>query len=72
MPTRNPMKLRETARTAIQMTYHRELELIAEQMARDIIKSRPQIKELMGQLIEEELRASLRQLGVKKDTLGQT
>jgi hypothetical protein len=56
--------LRTTAKQAITETYHRELALIADHMARQIIKERPQIRELMGQLIEEELRASLKQLGI--------
>ncbi len=65
MPKRNPMKLRQTARRAIQMTLHSEADATAEKLARDILRTRPQIGDLMGQLIEAELKAALGQLGVK-------
>ena len=50
MATRDPMGLRELAWAAVHEAVQREVTGIAEAMVGEILRARPQIRELLGQI----------------------
>ena len=58
--------IRAIARRAIDTAIQREVDAIARKFMQDALTSRPELRELVGQLIEKELDALVRKTDRKK------
>lgn len=58
--------VRGIVRRAIDTAIQREVDAIARKLMQDLLTSRPELRELVGQLIEKELDSLLRKTDRKK------